>query len=76
MSPEHEQPSLHPLDVVEIEVESGRWPAGTQGTIVEMADSAALVEIADDRGHTLDLVELPTSVLQPMHVPQQEHLAV
>jgi hypothetical protein len=73
MSPEHD---LHQLEVVELEAESGRWPIGTRGTIVELADSTVLVEIADDRGHTLDLVEVPAHVLGPVSVPRQEHLAV
>jgi hypothetical protein len=58
MSPEYD---LHRLEVVELEAERGRWPIGTRGTIVELADSAALVEIADDRGHTLDLIEIPAA---------------
>jgi hypothetical protein len=73
MSPEHD---LQRLEVVELMAESGRWPIGTRGTVVELADSAALVEIADDRGHTLDLVEIPAHVLTPVRGPHQEHLAV
>lgn len=55
--------TLQPLDVVELRAESGRWPVGTVGTILEVAADGALVEIADDRGHTLDLLTLPGSVL-------------
>jgi hypothetical protein len=44
--------------------------------VVETRDSVALVEIADDRGHTLDIVELPKAVLRPLAIPHQEHLAV
>ncbi len=47
------------LDVVEILTESGRWPAGTLGTIVETDDTRALVEISDERGHGLDFISLP-----------------
>jgi hypothetical protein len=47
------------LDVVEFLTESGRWPAGTVGTVVEVDDRYALVEISDDRGHALDFVSLP-----------------
>lgn len=53
------------LDVVELLAESSRWPAGTQGTVVEVSDSAALVEIDDDRGHALDYVGLPHDALAP-----------
>ena len=38
------------LDVVEFLTASGRWPAGTTGTVVEAHDQRALVEITDDRG--------------------------
>ena len=44
------------LDVVELKVDSGRWPAGTIGTVVEADADQALVEISDDRGHGLDFV--------------------
>ncbi len=47
------------LDVVELLTASGRWAAGTAGTIVEADDQHALVEIADDRGHATDFVSLP-----------------
>jgi hypothetical protein len=47
------------LDVVELLTESGRWPAGTLGTIVETDDTRVLVEIIDERGHGLDFISLP-----------------
>jgi hypothetical protein len=52
------------LEVVELAVQSGRWPAGTVGTIVEVDDHQALVEISDDRGHGLDFVALPHEALR------------
>ncbi len=51
------------LDVVELRVESGRWPAGTIGTVVEADADQALVEISDDRGHALDFISLPHDAL-------------
>jgi hypothetical protein len=51
------------LDVVELITESGRWPVGTVGTVVEADDRTALVEIADNRGHALDFVNLPHDAL-------------
>jgi hypothetical protein len=51
------------LDVVELLVASGRWPAGTVGTVVEANDELALVEINDDRGHALDFVSVPHHAL-------------
>jgi hypothetical protein len=51
------------LDVVDLITESGRWSAGTVGTVVEADDHTALVEISDDRGHALDFVSLPHDAL-------------
>jgi hypothetical protein len=51
------------LDVVEFKVDSGRWPGGTIGTVVEADADQALVEISDDRGHGLDFVSLPHDAL-------------
>ncbi len=73
MSPDR----LHPLDVVELTASSGRWPQGTEGTILELFGSeAALVEISDDRGHTLEELELPIEVLRRLSSPTQEQLPV
>jgi hypothetical protein len=47
------------LDVVELLTESGRWPAGTLGTVVETDGERVLVEISDERGHGLDFISLP-----------------
>jgi hypothetical protein len=58
------------LDVVELAVESGRWPAGTVGTVVEADDHQALVEISDDRGHGLDFVALPHDALRRPSLPR------
>ena len=51
------------LDVVALLTDSGRWPAGTVGTVVEVDDDSALVEISDERGHALDFVSLPHEAL-------------
>jgi len=59
---------LHPtLDVVELLTESGRWPAGTVGTVVEADGERVLVEIADDRGHGLDFISLPRDSVAAQH---------
>jgi hypothetical protein len=52
-----------PLEVVELLVDSGRWPAGTIGTVVEADSDRAMVEISDDRGHALDFITLPHDAL-------------
>lgn len=73
MSPE----PVKALDVVELTAASGRWPKGTQGTVLELFGSdAALVEISDARGHTLDELELPVDALKAVSGPRQEQLPV
>jgi hypothetical protein len=65
------------LDVVELTAASGRWPRGTEGTVLEVFGSeAALVEISDERGHTLEELELPLGMLRPLSSPAQEQLPV
>lgn len=73
MSPER----IKALDVVELTAASGRWPKGTSGTVLELFGSeAALVEISDDRGHTLDELELPLDALRAVSRPPQQRLPV
>ena len=73
MSPER----IKALDVVELTAASGRWPKGTHGTVLELFGSeAALVEISDDRGHTLEELELPLDALRAVSRPPQETLPV
>lgn len=56
-------PPYTELDVVELLGESGRWPAGTVGTVIEASDAAALIEVADERGHAIDFVSVPHHTL-------------
>lgn len=53
------------LDLVELRADSGRWPAGTVGTVVEADTERALIEISDDRGHALDFISVPQDALAP-----------
>lgn len=64
------------LDVVELKVSSGRWPAGTAGTVLELLDSAVLIEVSDERGHALDFLTLPLDAVQVVEAPTQEMLAL
>lgn len=65
------------LDLVELTAASGRWPSGTEGTVLELFGSdAALVEISDDRGHTLEELELPITALRVVSRPPQPRLPV
>lgn len=57
----HPLPEL--LDVVALRVAVGRWPVGTTGTVVDEADDWSMVEISDDDGRTLELVDAPKRAL-------------
>ena len=50
-------------ELVELQTDVGRWPAGTVGTVVKVGATTALVEISDDRGHGLDFVDVPQAAL-------------
>jgi hypothetical protein len=67
---------IRELDVVEFTVEAGRWPAGTRATVLEVLAAGALVEIDDDRGHTLELLSLPWDAVRPVRAADQGRLAV
>lgn len=45
-------------DVVELRDPVGRWPAGSRGTAVSDYGEVKLVEISDERGQTLDLIQV------------------
>jgi hypothetical protein len=62
----------HLLDIVELRVESGRWPAGTVGTVVEADEHQALVEISDERGHALDFIAIPHHALEAHAAPARQ----
>ena len=63
MRDNHPVSKLRPFDMVELRVECGRWSPGTIGTVLEISAAEALVEVAGERGNTLDLLTLPVSVL-------------
>jgi hypothetical protein len=64
------------LDVVELRVDSGRWKAGTRGTVVEVLDAGALVEISDTQGHTEEIIAVPHDALRTVTKPEQHRLLV
>jgi hypothetical protein len=67
--------SFHTLDVVELTAASGRWPAGTVGTVVEHHEQTLLVEIGDERGHALEYLEVPAHVTRRVEASYtQPHL--
>lgn len=63
------------LDVVEFRVDVGRWQAGTEATVLEVLDSGLLVEVADSRGHTLEIVSVPHAAVRVLEAPDQQRLA-
>lgn len=46
------------IDVVELLDQVGKWPAGTQGTVVDERGEWKQLEIADERGVMLDLISV------------------
>lgn len=52
------------LDVVELRKSHGRVPAGVVGTVVELSSTAALVEIADESGATVEILTVPLEELR------------
>lgn len=42
----------------------GRWPTGTTGTVVSDYGPVKLVEISNERGETLDLIQVPEPQLK------------
>jgi hypothetical protein len=46
---------MEELDVVELLYEVDGWKPGTIGTVVELWDDRAMIEISNDDGETLDM---------------------
>jgi hypothetical protein len=53
-----ENDAVELLDAVDKVDLGGSWPAGTVGTVVSERGESKLVEIADERGATLDYVSV------------------
>lgn len=51
-------------DYVEFRQDIGKWPAGTRGTALIDHGVSKLVEISDDEGQELDLLEVPEEKLK------------
>jgi hypothetical protein len=62
--------------VLRLRVPSGEWEAGTEGTVVEVLEDTALVEIADEEGRTRDLLSVPLDAVTPVTPQAQERLPV
>jgi hypothetical protein len=46
------------LDVVRLDAATDRWPAGTEGTLVDAFSHGGVVEVSDEQGRMLDLVSV------------------
>jgi len=46
-------------DVIELLQPIGKWPQGVLGAVVSDYGDAKLIEISDERGQMLDLVQVP-----------------
>lgn len=51
-------------DLVVLREPVGAWPAGTTGAVISVYEDAALVEITDRGGKTLDTVQVPATRLR------------
>jgi hypothetical protein len=51
-------------DYVELSCAHGKWPAGTRGTAVSDHGASKLIEISDERGQMLDLLEVSATDLR------------
>ena len=52
------------LDIVELREPRGTQPAGAIGAVVELFATEALVEITDEHGKTLELLNVPYDELR------------
>jgi hypothetical protein len=50
---------MEELDVIELLRPIGSWPARSTGTVLELRPDWALVEVANEHGETLDMIEVP-----------------
>jgi Domain of unknown function (DUF4926) len=50
--------TIKEFDVVELLDDIAGWPAGTVGAVVDEVGEWKQVEVADDRGQTLDLISV------------------
>jgi hypothetical protein len=59
-----ENDAVELLDAVDKVDLDGTWPAGTIGTVVSERGESKLVEIADERGVSVDYVSVPEARLK------------
>lgn len=52
------QAKIAEYDVVRLKRAVGRWRAGTNGAVVSDHGASKLIEISDERGQELDMIEV------------------
>jgi hypothetical protein len=60
------------LDVVAFREQVGRWPAGTEGTIVETFPESALIEVGEE-GDALEMIVVPYVALNIVWTARREY---
>jgi hypothetical protein len=56
-------PGTPPAEAIDKDEGTGRWPAGTRGTVVIDLGDHKMVEISNDRGETPDMPAVPAAKL-------------
>lgn len=51
--------AINENDFIGLREAVGRWPAGTTGTVVSDYGDVKLVEVSNERGEMLDLIQVP-----------------
>lgn len=59
-------------DVVELKHSVGKWPAGTRGEILVDQGDSKVVDISDEVGRLLALIELPEEELELIERHQED----
>jgi hypothetical protein len=67
------QQEIRECDVVELLDSIAGWPAGTVGAVVDEVDEWKQVEVADDRGQTLDLISVAAPRLKLISKHSKRH---
>lgn len=60
---------VHPHDVVRLTRPAGRWPTGTEGTVVGEHTAYLIVEVGEET-EASDLVDVPRSDLRVVWSPR------
>lgn len=56
--------AISEIDYVELKRDFGKWPVGTRGTVLSDHGAWKLIEISNDQGVMLDLIEVAEDDLE------------